>query len=194
MSKSLSVIFAFTCLSAVTLRAEDTLESVAKSLKESQLAEVNVFGAPEIIESNEAVSAKVLATVARHRSSFIPRSSAWRTRSLVYCLQSARPIPANSQTTANGFDFRWGCILQDQTGSAKHQVYLDGWKNEGLVDGQPYAFSPKLRMWFYIVTIGSHYWGGLSAWIWIFIILIGIIAIIVFFIRRIVRRRKRLVD
>jgi len=190
MIKSFTAAVAFVFVSSLAIRAEDSVQRVVKGLKESTVAAIQVFGAPEVVESNEAINAKVLAQVAKHRFSFDPRSSAWRTRSLVYALQSARPVANNSQTGADGFDLRWGCILQGHTGGEQHQIYLDGWQNEGLVDGHAYVFSPRLRTWFYLVTIGSYYWAGLSVCGWAFIVFIAVVAIILFATLRILKNRR----
>jgi len=95
VKKSLAVLVALVCISGITVRAAEnpeSLQGIIKSLRDNQVAKVDVFGAPEIIESNEAIRADVLATVAKHRFSFSPGSSSWRTRFLVYALQGARPV------------------------------------------------------------------------------------------------------
>jgi hypothetical protein len=191
--KGLTVLVALACVSSITVRAAESPESlqrIIKSLGDNQVANVEVFGAPEIIESNEALRADVLATVAKHRFSFSPGSSAWRTRFLVYALQGAHPATTDQPTNPDNFDLRWGCLLREQGGGEQHQIYLDGWKNEGLVDGRHYIFGPRLRTWFSVVAIGRYSWPGLSVWACAFV---GLIAGVIITVLMIIRKRRNII-
>jgi hypothetical protein len=190
--KNIVLLVAAFCLTTPGVHGEDLVQIIVRDLRDSKIASVEVFGAPEIVESNEAVSAKVLGDVAKHRFKFTAKPSQWRTRCLLYALEAARPAALDTQNSVNSLDLRWGCFLEGTTPSQQHRLYLDASKNEGLVDGQAYVFASKFRIWFYLVMISSYQWAGLNVWTWALLIIIAAVLAIFLTARRMRRNRRKL--
>jgi len=62
---------------------------------------------------------------------------------LLRALEQIRP--ANNRSH---FDGRWGAKVISTTGDTLHEIYVDRWGRQAIIDGQPFNRANMLRHWF----------------------------------------------
>ena len=141
--------WAFLAIGASSVTAADSARALLADITSSEIVRIEIYYVPAASESVVALSPKGVIARADHKVVLGPRTFPQTKKLLLEALESAEaePLPRDPRYGALHMDLRWGCRFYDAASQLRYELYLDAFRERGIVQGSPYKFSSALSEW-----------------------------------------------